>query len=348
MIDDKILISEGDGGLQSSKLVQEIFVKAYGNAKLNKMDDAVELKFDNFKLAMTTDSYVIKPIFFHGGDIGKLAVCGTINDLTTKGAVPVALSAAFILEEGFSKADLKTIVASMHKTAREAGVEIVTGDTKVVRKGEADGIFINTTGIGIIQEGFNLSASNAQTGDDVIITGSIADHGIAILNQRENLEFNPPIQSDVAQLSGLIEKLKDFAKDIHIMRDPTRGGVASSLNEIAKASNVVIEVLHNYPIKPQVKACCDLLGIDPLYIANEGKMLIFCNPKRTKEIISKISDKDCSVIGKVVSKFKNEDSVITDKANENFLVSAQVYLLTSIGSKRQLPMMDGTPLPRIC
>jgi hydrogenase expression/formation protein HypE len=336
MIDDRILISEGDGGRLSAKLIQEIFIKAYGNDKLNRMDDAADISIGDKRIAMTTDSYVIKPIFFPGGDIGKLSVCGTVNDLATKAAKPVAISAAFIIEEGFLKSDLKKIVDSMHKTAKEVGVDIVTGDTKVVRKGEADGIFINTTGIGLIQDGFNLSSANARAGDDIIITGSIADHGIAILNQRENLNFSPAIQSDVAPLYSIVQSLKDLAKDIHVMRDPTRGGVASSLNEIATASAVNIEVFYNYPIKQEVRACCELLGIDPLYIANEGKMLIFADPKKTKEIINKINRKDCSVIGKVLDTGKFSKTV------------PPVYLLTNIGSKRVLSMMDGTPLPRIC
>jgi hydrogenase expression/formation protein HypE len=340
MKQEKITISEGGGGRLASKLIEDVFLKSYGNEILNKLDDSAEILIEGKRLAFTTDSYTIKPIFFPGGDIGKLSVYGTVNDLAVKGAKPLVLSVGFIIEEGFPKQDLITITESIWKAAEGTGVSIVTGDTKVVGRGEVDGIFINTSGIGILMEGMNVSSSRAIKGDNIILSGTIADHGVAIMNAREELGFDPPIKSDAAPVFSLIEKIVNFAESIHVMRDPTRGGVAGILNEIAKASKVTLKVFEDkIRLNKEVKACCDLLGMDPLYMANEGKVILFVDREASEKVLEQIRSvplgKEAEIIGEV------EDTDYSDN-------TPPVHIETSLGTKRFLPQLEGDPLPRIC
>lgn len=337
---DRVLLSHGGGGRQAGWLIQNYFVDAFRNPALASLDDAAEFTIGDRQVAFTTDSYTVKPIFFPGGNIGTLALCGTVNDLTAKGAMPVAISAGFIIEEGFLLADLKTIIASMQAIAGQVKVPIVTGDTKVVKKGEADGIFINTSGVGLVQEGMNVSSTHVKPSDDIIVTGSIAEHGMAILNVREQLGFTPQIQSDVAALSVLLPSLCPFAPHIHAMRDPTRGGLASVINEIAQSSRVTVEIWEkNIPVRDDVRACCDLLGLDPLYIANEGKMVLWVHESRTQALLNVLRNelgfKEAAHIGKVSpDAYRPEVPAVT--------------LKTRLGSRRFVPLLEGDPLPRIC
>jgi len=337
---DKILLSMGAGGRLSAELMKDVFLPAYGNDILKNLDDSAEIDIEGTRLAFTTDSYVIRPIFYPGGNIGELAVCGTVNDLAVKGAYPLVITAGFIIEEGFSTQSLKTIAQSMHDAADRAGVQIVAGDTKVVGRGEADGVFINTSGIGVIIRGMNISSSHAKPGDDIIVSGTMGDHGVAILNAREGLDFQPRIESDTAPVFDIVERISEFAENIHVMRDPTRGGLASVVNEIASASRVNISLFEDkIPVREDVRKCCDLLGIDSLYVANEGKVVIFCSPESTPQIMNKIKEspigQNASVIGRV------EDS----NYSEN---TPPVSLITAMGTKRFVPLIEGEPLPRIC
>lgn len=337
---DKILLPMGAGGLLSQELMEDVFLPGYGNETLRRMDDAAELNVGNTRLAFTTDSFTVKPIFFPGGDIGKLAVCGTLNDLAVKGAKPLALSAGFIIEEGFPVKSLKQIVSSMREAAAGAGVSIVTGDTKVVGRGEADGIYINTSGIGVVCAGLDISCARAQVGDSVIISGTLADHGIAVMNAREKLGFTPEIESDVACVWKIVEKISVFGAHIHAMRDPTRGGLASVLNEIARASRVNIKIYEALlPVKEQVLSCCDLLGLDPLYLANEGKAVIIA---------------DRSVAGPMLRMLRQlpigqDAQLIAEVDGSEYSPEVPpVFLENAIGTKRFVPMIEGDPLPRIC
>ena len=334
MKNDRITLSHGSGGRLMANLISQVFLESFNNRTLNRLDDAAKLDIDKNKIAFTTDSYTVKPLFFPGGDIGKLAVCGTVNDLAVMGAKPVALSASFIIEDGFLIDSLKKIVTSMANTAKECRVNIVTGDTKVVGRGEADGIFINTSGIGIINRNMNISCSGAKEGDVIIVSGTIADHGIAILNVRENLGLKPEIKSDVGSVYPLVESCLSLSRYIHLMRDPTRGGLVSVLNEIAKASKVGIKISEkDIPIDKKVSSACNILGLDPLNMANEGKVVIFADSKKAKEILNKIkkvsTGKNAKIIGEVI---KGQD----------------VFLETRLGTKRLLPLLEGEALPRIC
>ncbi len=271
---DTILLGHGSGGKLSAELLRDVFLPYLSNPVLARLDDQAIVKINDQRIAFTTDSFVVKPLFFPGGDIGSLAVHGTINDLAMGGATPLFLSAAFIIEEGFAIDDLRRIVASMHEAAAAASVQVVTGDTKVVEKGKGDGIFINTTGIGIVADGMELSANRAQPGDKVLLSGPIGEHGIAILAQREGLEFETTIQSDSAPLHALVRDMLAATHEIRCMRDPTRGGVSSTLNEIAQQSQVGIELEErSIPVREQVRGACEMLGLDPLYVANEGKLI---------------------------------------------------------------------------
>ena len=337
---DTVTLSMGSGGLHSSRLLSEVFLPIYGNEILNTLDDSAALTVDTAHLAFTTDSYTIQPIFFPGGDIGKLSICGTVNDLAAKGARPLAISAAFIIEEGFPIEDLKKIARSMRETTDALGVNIVTGDTKVVRRGDADGIFITTSGIGAIIEGMDISSSRARPGDDILISGTIADHGMAVLNAREGLGFTPEIRSDVAPLCDIVAGISAWGGLLHVMRDPTRGGVASALNEIARASRVTMTLFENrLPLRQDVRSCCDLLGMDPLYIANEGKLVIVADPGAGADILKVIKamplGRDAAVIGRV------DEMPYADQI-------PPVSLQTKIGTKRFVPLLEGEPLPRIC
>jgi hydrogenase expression/formation protein HypE len=333
---DRILLSHGSGGELSHELLTSLFVKAFHNDLLDPLDDSAVLQAGGERWAFTTDSYVVTPVFFPGGDIGKLAVCGTVNDLSMSGAKPLFLSAGFIIEEGFPVASLQTIVDSMQKAAMEAGVEIVTGDTKVVNRGGADGIFINTAGIGLIPGGVKISGSLARPGDRVLLSGSIGDHGVAILSSREGLQFSTTLQSDCAPLNGLVAAMLEVSKEIRCLRDPTRGGLSSTLNELARQSGVGIRVEEDrIPIKEEVKGACELLGFDPLILANEGKLVAIVDAGAAEMILRQMKahpqGRDAAIIGEVQEEPKGK-----------------VILRTRIGLTRVMDMMVGEPLPRIC
>jgi len=333
---DKITIAYGSGGKLTHDLIKNIFVKHFSNDILLQGNDAAEFELPAGRVAFTTDSFVVSPIFFKGGDIGKLAVCGTVNDLAASGAKPLYLSCGFILEEGLNLEVLEKVVTSMGETAAKCGVKIVTGDTKVVQKGAADRIFINTAGIGVIPEGVCVSGSSAKTGDKVILTGGIGEHGCTILLEREKLKLNSHIMSDCAPLNNLIEDILKITKDIHVLRDPTRGGLATTLNEIAVQSNVEIKLYESQiPVIDEVRGICEILGLDPLYMANEGKMIIICPESAVESIMNVLStneySRNASVIGEVLA-----------------TPTRRVTLKTLSGGSRIVDMLIGDQLPRIC
>ncbi len=331
---DTITIAHGGGGTLMHQLIQKMFLSQFDNPYINLQHDGAILEFENKKIAFSTDTYVVQPIFFPGGDIGELSVYGTVNDLAMCGAKPRFISLGFVLEEGLKVEELWRIVLSIQKAAKRCGVKIVTGDTKVVERGKADKIFINTTGVGeIISE---ISPFNCKVGDDIIISGDIGEHGIAIMAARGGLNFETSIKSDTAPLNHLIEKLLRNSQNIHVLRDPTRGGVASTLNEIAESANVGIEIYEDkLPIGDQVRAACEILGFDPLYVANEGKFIAFVDPNDSEKILQIIQSdplgKNAQIIGKVVANHKKT-----------------VIMKTSIGSNRIVDMISGEQLPRIC
>ena len=336
MKEDRILLSHGSGGKLSFNLIKKLFLSNFNNPYLKRLDDGAVLNIEGLKLAYTTDSYTVDPLFFKGGDIGELAVYGTVNDLAMCGATPLYLSCSFIIEEGFSLSLLEKIVLSMKKASAIAKVDIVTGDTKVVNKGAADKIFINTSGVGIVEEEVNISGNNAKVGDVIMINGPIGSHGIAVLSEREGLKFETEIKSDTAPLSSLVADMLKVSKDIHVLRDPTRGGLSTTLNEIALSSKVDIEINESdIPIQEEVRAACEILGYDPLYLANEGKVVVFVPSEITPEIFKKMRKnkygKESKIIGRVVRKSEGK-----------------VYLNTIIGGKRIVDMLTGEQLPRIC
>lgn len=336
MKEDRILLAHGSGGRLMQELIREIFTRRFNNPVLNQMDDSASLNASRERIAFTTDTYVVQPIFFAGGDIGKLAVCGTVNDLATTGASPKYISVAFIIEEGLSIKDLEKIIDSMVLSAKEAEVVIVTGDTKVVEKGGADKLFINTTGVGFIPKKTNISGSNAKPGDKIILSGTIGDHGIAIMSQREGLEFKTKIKSDCAPLNGLVATMLKASSKIHALRDPTRGGLASTLNEIAEQSQVEILVEEDkVPIKEEVLGACEMLGYDPFHVANEGKMVAIVESSEALKVLQAMRGhhygKEAQVIGEVTSR-----------------APGKVVVKTSMGAHRILDMLVGEQLPRIC
>jgi len=333
---EEIRLAHGGGGRFSQQLIEEVFLPILGNKYLNPLDDSAVLNVPASRLAFTTDSFTVDPIFFPGGDIGKLAVCGTVNDISMVGAKPLYLSVGFIIEEGFLISDLKLIVASIKKAAEEAGVIIVTGDTKVVQRGKADGVYINTSGIGILRDGVEVSASKAQIGDSIVVSGPLGYHGMAVVTSREDFGFRTKIKSDVAPLNHLVEKMLETTKNIHAMRDATRGGVATVLNEIAAQSQVGIELEETkIPVGEEVRGACELLGFDPLYVANEGVLVAFVPSSEAKKIVDamrKLSiGKKSAIIGRVVPE-----------------PAGKVILRTQIGSHRIVDMLSGEQLPRIC
>jgi len=336
MKNDKITLAHGSGGKLTHELVKQLFLPRFNNKALSQLGDSAILHIHGMRIAFTTDSYVVKPLFFPGGDIGRLAVNGTINDLAVVGAEPMFLSAGFIIEEGFELSLLEKVVNSMKEAATLASVEIVTGDTKVVEKGSVDGLYMNTCGIGIVNESINLSTSLIEIGDKIIVSGTLGDHGMAVLSERESLGFNSQIISDCAPLSGTIKKILASGAHIKFMRDPTRGGLATTLNEISIASgyNIAIEE-SSIPINKSVRALCEILGLDPLYMANEGKLIAIVSKEATPNVLSKMKrhflGKDARIIGEV----KREK----DK---------KVYLKTRLGGSRILDMVTGEQLPRIC
>src|SRR5512141_2746942 len=307
---DTVILGHGSGGTLSHDLLNRLFLPELGKAAPRALDDSAVVTMDGQRYALTTDSHVVSPLFFPGGDIGRLAICGTVNDLAMVGAMPAALTCGFVIEEGLSFDILQRVVASMKEAAQEAGVFIAAGDTKVVQKGSADQLFINTSGMGKIAQGINISGANAKEGDVVIISGSIGDHGIAVLSAREGLGFETTLESDVAPLNHLVEAMLE-AGEVHVLRDPTRGGVATSLVEISEQSNVVIELTEgSLPFKPAVKAACEMLGFDPLYVANEGKLVAFVkegDADNVLEIMKKTKyGENAAVIGKVIGSGKSQ------------------------------------------
>jgi len=332
---DTVVMGHGSGGTMSRDLLNRLFLPELGKSAPRVLDDSAVVTIDGQRFALTTDSHVVSPLFFPGGDIGRLAICGTVNDLAMIGATPTALTCGFVLEEGLSFEILQRVVASMNEAAREAGIYIAAGDTKVVQKGGADKLFINTSGIGKIPDGVNISGANAQEGDVVIVSGTIGDHGIAVLSARENLGFETELESDVAPLNHLIQAMIN-AGEIHVLRDPTRGGLGTSLVEISEQSKVTIEINEPaLPVKPAVKAACEMLGFDPLYIANEGKLVAFVKESDADKVLEVMKQtkygEDAFILGRVISAGKS-----------------QVRLKTAIGGTRLLDMLPGEMLPRIC
>ncbi|MEI7846575.1 MAG: hydrogenase expression/formation protein HypE, partial [Chloroflexota bacterium] len=327
----------GAGGRMSHKLIQKAFLPAFQNPALQAGDDAALLELGpGQRLSISTDSHVVFPLFFPGGDIGRLAICGTVNDVAMLGAKPLYLTAGFILEEGLQMDVLQRVVESMRQAAEEAGVQIVAGDTKVVERGKADGLYITTAGVGLVREGAHISGANAMPGDLVILSGSIGDHGIAVLGARGELGFQSDIQSDVAPLNHLIEAMLDASKNIHVLRDPTRGGVATTLNEIAAQSNIGIVIQEQtIPVHTAVSATCEMLGFDPLYVANEGKLLCIVAPQDASQVLAVMKKtrygEDAVIIGEVLAEPKG-----------------RVLLKTALGSTRVVDMLSGEMLPRIC
>ncbi|MBZ4193962.1 MAG: hydrogenase expression/formation protein HypE [Candidatus Contendobacter sp.] len=331
-----IELTHGGGGRAMAQLIEDLFLAAFDNDWLRAQDDCARLPVCGGRLVMATDSHVVSPLFFPGGDIGCLSVHGTINDVAMAGAQPLYLAATFILEEGFPLADLKKIVDSMAEASRLAGVPIVTGDTKVVERGKGDGVFITTTGVGMIPPGVDISASRAKPGDVIVISGALGDHGMAVLSQRENLRFESKIESDTAALHGLVAAMIQVAPGIHCLRDPTRGGLGSALNEIAQQSGVGMRLREAaIPVHEPVRALCEFLGLDPLYVANEGKLLAICPAELAETVLAALRDhplgREAAIIGTVV-----ED-------RHSF-----VEMETIFGGRRLVDWLSGEPLPRIC
>jgi hydrogenase expression/formation protein HypE len=329
-------MTHGSGGRAMAQLVEELFVAAFDNPWLGEMNDQARLPMPKGRLVVATDSHVVSPLFFPGGDIGCLSVHGTVNDVAMAGATPLYLSAGFILEEGYPLADLKKIVESMAAAAREAGVPIVTGDTKVVEKGKGDGVFINTTGVGVVADGIEISGDRARPGDAILVSGTIGDHGVAIMSLRENLTFETTIRSDTAALHTLVAKMIEAVPGIHCLRDPTRGGLATTLNEIARQSKVGMRLTETaIPVKPEVLAACEFLGLDPLYVANEGKLVAICAPGDAEKVLAAMRahplGEDAAVIGHVVE-------------DPHFFVQME----TGFGGRRMVDWLAGEQLPRIC
>ncbi len=336
MKDKRILLAHGAGGKLSHDLLRELFLPFFDNALLRALDDSAVIPIGFSTIAFTTDAYVVKPLFFPGGDIGRLAVCGTVNDLAMAGARPLGLSASFILEEGFPLEDLEKVLASMRDAAQEAGVVVVAGDTKVVEHGAAEGVYITTAGIGVVPDGVNIRNSRARPGDLILINGPIGDHEMAVLIARGEFSLRGGIESDCAPLNGLVEAMVEECREIHAMRDPTRGGIATCLWEIATTSEVGIVIDEGtVPIRDEVRAVCDLLGFDPYYLANEGKLVAFVPEEAASKVLQAMKAHplggEAAIIGKVVA--------------EN---PGKVLLKTGIGGHRLLEPLSGEQFPRIC
>ena len=333
---ENILLDHGSGGKMSHQLITEIMLPAFDNPILSQLNDGAVIDVEGKRLAFSTDSYVVDPIFFPGGNIGDLAINGTVNDLAMCGATPLYLSVGLIVEEGFSIADLIKILEGMRVAAETAGITVVTGDTKVVPRGAADKIFINTSGIGLVHKNVDIAGHLARPGDKIILSGSIAEHGIAILTQREGMSFDSTIVSDTAPLNRMVKGMLAAGKDIHVLRDPTRGGVGTALNEIAIQSSVGIVISEDkISVKDEVKGICELLGFDPLYIANEGKLIAFVGPDDAEAVLEVVRKdrygQDACIIGEVVSDYPG-----------------RVIMKTRIGGSRIVDMLTGEQLPRIC
>jgi hydrogenase expression/formation protein HypE len=333
---EHVLLGHGSGGQLTADLIQRLFVPAFANDVLGALEDQATIQVKGGRIAFTTDAFVVRPLFFPGGDIGRLAVHGTVNDLAVGGARPLFLSAAFILEEGLPLTDLRRIVESMRSACREAGVALVTGDTKVVDRGKGDGVFITTSGIGLVPEGRALSIHAAQPGDRVLVSGTLGDHGIAIMSVREGLEFETVLESDTAPLHGLAEAILAACPRTRCMRDPTRGGLSSVLNELAVASGVGVELDEAaLPLRPEVRGACEMLGLDPLYVANEGKLIAVVPPDDADGVLEAMRahplGRDAALIG----------TVVADHAG-------LVVLRSRVGGERVVTLLSGEQLPRIC
>ena len=333
---DKILLDHGSGGKISHGLTTDVMLPVFDNPILSELNDGATFEIKGLRLAFSTDTYTVDPIFFPGGNIGDLAINGTVNDIAMCGATPLFLSVGLLIEEGFPFSDLEKIVNQMGKAATRAGVKVVTGDTKVVPKGAADKIFVNTSGIGVIPNGVAVGCNRARVGDKVILSGTIADHGITILTQREGMRFDSTVTSDSAPLNHMVARMFATRGNIHVLRDPTRGGVGTALNEIAQKSEVGIKIFEDkIPVKAEVAGMCELLGFDPLYLANEGKLMAFVAPRDASSVLEVMrSDnhgKDAGIIGEVVADYPG-----------------QVYMQTRIGGSRIVDMLTGEQLPRIC
>lgn len=341
MADETVMLGHGSGGSMMRRIIDEVFFEAYGTDELAQGNDAAVLPASapGERIACSTDSFVVDPLFFPGGDIGHLAVCGTVNDVATSGARPAYLTCGFILEEGLPMEDLRRICASMAKTAKEAGVRIVTGDTKVVNRGHGDGVFINTSGIGFVPAGVDLSGANIRPGDAIIVSGTLGDHGITIMSCREGLGFQADIQSDAAPLNHLIQDVMAAAPEVRCFRDPTRGGLASTLNELAEQSGVELLVEEDQvPVKPAVAGACEMLGYDVLQVANEGKM-VCCVPEEQAE---------AAVAAMRASEYGRDACVIGHAQPLAEGMRPRVLLRTAFGGTRILDMLVGEQLPRIC
>jgi len=336
MSSEKILLDHGSGGKISHSLTADMLLPIFDNPILAELDDGAILEINGQRMAFSTDTYTVDPLFFPGGNIGDLAINGTVNDVTMCGATPLYLSVGLIIEEGFPMSDLETILRQMGTAARQAGVMVVTGDTKVVPKGAADKLFINTSGVGLIPEAVHVASNNARVGDTVIVSGTIADHGITVLTQREGMTFDSSVKSDSAPLNHLVKKMLAITTDIHVLRDPTRGGVGTALNEIAGQSSVGVKIYEDkIPVKDEVAGLCELLGFDPLYLANEGKLLAFVDADKAAAVLDEMHKdaygQDACIIGEVVSDHPG-----------------QVFMQTRIGGQRIVDMLTGEQLPRIC
>lgn len=339
---DQIVLGHGSGGQLSADLIGGLFVPGFGGAMLASLEDSAMLSLgvgDGLhatRLAFTTDSFVVRPLFFPGGDIGRLAVHGTVNDLAVSGARPLFLSAAFILEEGLPLDDLRRIVASMRAACEEAGVTLVTGDTKVVDRGKGDGVFITTSGVGLIPDGRALSIHAARPGDRILVSGTLGDHGVAVMSVREGLEFETVLESDTAALNGLTRTILETCPETRCMRDPTRGGLSSAVNELASASKVGVELEETaIPLRAEVRAACEMLGLDPLYVANEGKLIAVVPPERADVVLDAMRShplgRDAAIIGEVTAEHPG-----------------MVILRSRIGGRRVVTLLSGEQLPRIC
>lgn len=335
-VKDEVLLGHGSGGKLTADLIRDIFLPAFRNPILARLDDQAILSLNGLCLAFTTDSFVVSPLLFPGGDIGSLAVHGTVNDLAMGGAQPLFLSAAFIIEEGLPMDVLQHVVASLRQAAAEVGVQVVTGDTKVVEKGKGDGLFINTSGLGLVPDGVRLSADQARTGDQVLLSGSIGEHGITILAQREGLEFESPVQSDTAPLHTLVATMLETTHAIRCLRDPTRGGLSSALNEIAAQSRLGIVLdERTIPVREEVKGACELLGLDPLYVANEGKLVAFVAADAAERVL----------VAMRAHPLGRQAQIIGTVTESN---PGMVTMRTTLGTTRIVDMLTGDQLPRIC
>ena len=331
-----ILLGHGSGGTMTANLLQQFFLPAFSNPQLDAQNDQAVLNVNGSRLAFSTDSFVVSPLFFPGGDIGRLAVHGTINDLAMCGAMPLGLSGAFILEEGLPLADVQRVVESMSAACREVGVSLVTGDTKVVEKGKGDGVFITTSGVGLISHSQTIAADQVHPGDAILVSGPIGDHGVAVLSAREGLEFETSLVSDTAALHTLVQAMLEVSPHIHCLRDPTRGGLGTVLNEIAASSQIGMRIDEDrVPVRPEVHGACEMLGLDPLYLACEGRLVAFVGEQDTQAVLARMQQhplgRDSVLIGRVV----------TDD-------TGTVVMRTVLGSERRVDSLSGAQLPRIC